>query len=279
MNQNSDSMFLSAAALKARARDALRGNYGKAVLATLSAMAITLACQFLIGMAEAVVFSFYIVFKELQNGLTLNEVSLLVSNLSYMDGYMETYNAINYVLSGVLSVFTSVLDVGLYFFCLNLACGRTIRVSDIFHGFRHDFGKAIQLTAVAVLVSQLYSLPLNVLNYLAERQSWQMIPPALAVLALGTSLSVLLNLGLSQIFLLLLDFPTLSAGEIIKQSFRIMKGHKSRLFYIQLSFLPLMILSFLSFGIGNIFLAPYMNVTHAFFFLNLMRAGETTPTY
>ena len=54
-----------------------------------------------------------------------------------------------------------------------------------------------------------------------------------------------------------------------------MRGHKRRLFLLQLSFFPLMLLSLLSLGIGNLWLRPYMDVAYAFFFLNLMRARTT----
>lgn len=274
-----DMWSLSAFSLKASARDALRGNYGKAVLAMLAASAISFGSIFIVSIAEALGISAYILFKEIQNGLTLDEVSLLVSDLSYMDGYMETYNAINYVLSAILSIFTSVLNIGLYLFCLNLACGRTFRVSDIFHGFRHRFGRSLSLTAVAVLVSQLYSLPYGFLSNLVEQEAWAAVPSAMPILLIGAVLYVPLSLGLSQMYMLALDFPSLSAGEVIKMSFRIMKGHKLHLFRVQLSFLPLMLLSFFTFGIGDLFLAPYMNVTYCFFFLNLMQLRKTAPTY
>ncbi|MCM1526317.1 MAG: DUF975 family protein [Bacteroides sp.] len=271
-------LSLSAFRLKASARNALRGNYGKAVLAMLAASAISFGSMLIVSIAEAMFVIAHLVFNEIQNGLTIDEVSLLLSDPSYVNGYMGGYNAINYVLSAILSIFTSVLNIGLYLFCLNLACGRPFRVTDIFHGFRHRFGRSLSLTTVAVLVGQLYSLPYSFLSNLIEQEAWTAVPSAMPILLIGAVFYVPLSLGLSQMYMLALDFPSLSAGEVIKMSFRIMRGHKLHLFRVQLSFLPLMLLSFFTFGIGDIFLAPYMNVTYCFFFLNLMQLRKTTPT-
>ena len=53
-----------------------------------------------------------------------------------------------------------------------------------------------------------------------------------------------------------------------------MKGHKWRLFKLELSFLPLQIICMLSFGIGNLWLNPYMRMTYTEFFLDLMSPGK-----
>ena len=71
-----------------------------------------------------------------------------------------------------------------------------------------------------------------------------------------------------QAYYLLLDFPQYNAMELMKLSFRIMKGHKWELFCLQMSFLPLGFLCLLSFGIGSLWLVPYMNMTQTLYFLD-----------
>ena len=53
-----------------------------------------------------------------------------------------------------------------------------------------------------------------------------------------------------------------------------MKGNRKRLFLLELSFLPLMLLCILSFGIGFLWLEPYMQMTYTHFFLDLMNPRE-----
>ena len=88
----------------------------------------------------------------------------------------------------------------------------------------------------------------------------------IVLMVIGMCIYIPLSLGLSQAYYLLLDFPQYSAMELMKLSFRIMKGHKW-----ELSFLPLGFLCLLSFGIGTLWLVPYMNMTQTLYFLDLMQ--------
>lgn len=56
----------------------------------------------------------------------------------------------------------------------------------------------------------------------------------------------------------------------MKLSIRKMKGHKWRLFCLQLSFIPLWIAVVFTLGIGAMWLVPYEQMTYACFFMNLM---------
>ena len=87
----------------------------------------------------------------------------------------------------------------------------------------------------------------------------------------GTIISIYVSLMLSQVFYLMLDFPEYTASQLLKMSIRLMKGSKGRLFYIQLSFLPLILLSFLSCGIALLWIYPYMQATYANFYLDLIK--------
>ena len=77
-------------------------------------------------------------------------------------------------------------------------------------------------------------------------------------------------MGIGLSFYLMLDFPQNSGKETLSLCWRLMKGHRSRLFLLELGFLPLMLLCILSFGIGFLWLQPYMQMTYACFFLDLM---------
>lgn len=280
MNRSQDNTILSGACLKDQAKGALEGNYKKIILAGITVSAITVACQFVLSIAEALISAVCIILYEtLKNGIPLAQLEQMISDGTYMNPYQDLFSAIDYCLQIILNIFVTVFHIGMSLFCLNMACGRTFRISDVFYGFRHDFGKSLKLTSLIVLVSQICDLPLNILLYLVERRaSSELILGASAFLAICVAVYIPISLSLSQIFLLTLDFPIYSAGEIIKLSTRIMSGHKSRLFYIRLSFLPLILLSLLSLGIGNLWLMPYMNLTYTLFFLNLMQARDRGAT-
>lgn len=84
-------------------------------------------------------------------------------------------------------------------------------------------------------------------------------------------IGMLLMLTYSQSYYLLLDFPDCSAREALRKSRDMMKGSKGRLFYIDLTFVPLMLLCVLTCGIGLLWLMPYMQATKANFYLDLVQ--------
>ena len=60
--------------------------------------------------------------------------------------------------------------------------------------------------------------------------------------------------------------PELSAREAIHRSRMMMRGHKFDLFWLYLSFIGWLILSFFTFGIGLLWLVPYMETAQAAFY-------------
>lgn len=65
--------------------------------------------------------------------------------------------------------------------------------------------------------------------------------------------------------------PDIEALDCIRKSKEVMDGHKWELFVLDLSFIGWSILAALTFGIGYIWLFPYMEVTRANYFVNLLR--------
>ena len=65
------------------------------------------------------------------------------------------------------------------------------------------------------------------------------------------------------------DHPEKDAMTCIRESKAMMKGHKMRLFLLDLSFIGWMIVASLTFGIGYLWLAPYMQFSHVAFYEDL----------
>ncbi|MFS1512286.1 DUF975 family protein [Chengkuizengella sp. SCS-71B] len=77
---------------------------------------------------------------------------------------------------------------------------------------------------------------------------------------------IIKSIAYSQVFYILKDKPELDVFEAIKESKRLMKGYKWKYFLLGLSFIGWFLLSAFSFGIGFIFLIPYMNTSLASFY-------------
>ena len=76
---------------------------------------------------------------------------------------------------------------------------------------------------------------------------------------------------------LFLDYPEYSAGELIRGSVRMIKGHKMRLLKLYLSFIPLYFLGVLSFGIAGMWVISYSKAAVAAFYRDLM-SGLRAPS-
>lgn len=262
------------AILKDKAKGALAGKYTRAALSVLIIGVVTLAMQLAVEFIAGFILGIVFIARTLSNtSLTPDQLAVLLQQGTIPESYSGLLFVIDYGLIQFSSLFTTIFQAGSALFCLNLACGREARISDIFYGYRYAFRKSFSISAVYVLISQLYLIPANVLNYYVRQEfDPERIVLWSAILVVGAILFIPLSLCVSQSFYLLLDFPDQSAGELIKLSVRIMEGQKGRLFILRLSFLPLMVLSLFTIGVGNLFLTPYMNVTYALFFLKLMHS-------
>jgi len=70
-------------------------------------------------------------------------------------------------------------------------------------------------------------------------------------------------------FYLMIDNPEIGASEALKQSKEMMYGYKSKLFCLDLSFIGWGLLCILSFGIGILWLSPYMLTSQTIFYEEL----------
>lgn len=73
-------------------------------------------------------------------------------------------------------------------------------------------------------------------------------------------------------FFIAKDNPNLSAEEAIQASMKLMDGNKMKLFLLDLSFIGWIILSIITFGLGFLFVTPYMNNARAAFYEDI--AGD-----
>ena len=236
--------FLSVAQLKNKAKDCLDGHYG-----------------ILIGAAMAVnIISFFALFLFAQFNL-LSSSTLAAYLLSC---------AIRFLVS----VFTGVFQVGITLLVLKCACGNKPAFSDIFYGFSHHLQTALGLSLLFQAVNLLPTLAYRVpyLCYLSTGKNKFLLIMCFSIL-LSLAVYIPVSLCLSQCLFLMLDFPNKGTREILALGIRIMKGRKARLFYLELSFIPLILLGCLS-VIGLLWVVPYMQMTMALFYLDIMKPEQ-----
>ncbi len=248
--------YKTSAELKDIAKGRLRGNYGTCILTYLLPILI-------ITTALIPLFFFLIMFTGLSQVLTGSPVN------------ENVITACSYGITVVSTLFQYIFTAGTTLFYLNMACGRRFSISDIFFGFRWQFKKTLGISLFLLIPFLVCNLPYWVCYSIWESgRQFEWGIAALIAYLVDMAVYIPVSLMLSQAFYLLLDFPQYSVMQLIKLSCRVMKGHKGRLFYIGLSFIPLKLLAILSLGIGFLWVYPYQYMTQTLFFLDLMNPQE-----
>lgn len=232
---------LSSAALKTLAKGQLLGKYGTLI----GAYGIHIACVFF--------------------------ATLCV--LFFVDTTTFVGVIIYYAVSFIISLLSGLFLFGEAYIYLKLACNRQVTINDLFYGFLNGSEKVLCLQVVLSLISLILGLPNALLAYNqnAVLENPYLLLAFVIVILLFAIAEVILNLMFSQSFYLLLDFPAYEPMEVLRASCRLMKGSKGRLFYLDLSFIPLFLLGLCTCGIGFLWILPYYQGTKANFYLDLAK--------
>lgn len=178
--------------------------------------------------------------------------------------------AINLAISFVIELLAAVFLLGMIHFTMNICKGQTYKLSDVFYGFRSHPDKAIICKFLFLLAELIAMLPaiLFFVLYTITENGLLMIAASL-FLVIGMVAAVAIHLSLYFVYYLILDYPDAAIRELIEYCLHMMQGHRIKLFYLYASFLPMYALGILSFGIGLLFVEPYVNVTVAQFYLDV----------
>jgi len=137
-------------------------------------------------------------------------------------------------------ILTGPLSVGLAIFSLSISRNKEAKLEQIFKGF-NNFGTAFVAYILMVVFIVLWALLL-------------IIPGIIAAISY------------SMTFYILADDDKISPMDAIDKSKKMMDGYKLKYFYLGLRFFGWGLLCLLTFGIGFLWLIPYMQVSLAKFY-------------
>ena len=212
--------------------------------------------------------------------LVILAIQLLVSGFSTVTGTGGILLLIiNSLISIIINILLGVLVSGRAYLYMNLMYSQPVATSDIFFGLKQQTQKAVTIQALFVLVDSAASIPSQIFlaRYITSKSNTD-ITTAGFLLGVGLIINIVVNLIYSQAFYLLHDFPDKSAKEILATSRRLMKGNLFRLFYLNVSFLPLYLLGVISLFIPLLWVGVYKNATNCAFYQDLIAtaAGQET---
>ena len=135
---------------------------------------------------------------------------------------------------------TAPFSISITMIYLRLADGIRPEISNTFDGFS-IFGKSVLLVVLIEIFVTLWSL-LFIVPGIIKAYSYSLAPYILA------------------------ENPEMNANDAIKESKRLMNGHKMDFFVLQLSFIPWILLVCVTFGFASIYVSPYINATYVNFY-------------
>ncbi len=183
---------------------------------------------------------------------------------------------INNLITLVVNILLGILMSGKAFLYMNLLYSQPVSTTDIFFGLKQQPQKAVVIQSVFVIVDFLVSIPAQIFMILyINKPSYNLMAAMIFALAIGIIVNVYISLVYSQSFFILHDFPDRSAKEILATSRHLMKGNKFRLFYLNVSFIPMYILGCIAMFIPLLWIGVYRYATTCAFYQDLIaNAGK-----
>lgn len=183
---------------------------------------------------------------------------------------LSKQNIVYYVATLLITIASVVLTVGQY--CLHLRVARTgkIHFAELFYPLLHDANRLIlaeTILTVFRLIGIAPAIAAIAIIYLYDTMTWYLIALGLGILGCILTLVIEVTFGLT--YFTLIDGENLSVTEALKGALTLIKHNKGRLFYLHLSFIGMYFLSALTFGIGFLWVQPYVMQTMTLFYLDV----------
>ena len=236
---NQGSFYKGNKALKADARESLLGHL---TIAVLSVFLYTLSTSLIMELIA-----------NFQSGSVL--LSLVLSVVVFF----------------VVSICSHMLRIGLADIFMQLLYKKDARIRDLFCAFRYNSDTAVTISAFISLLELACMLPAIIaMSVVSAEDMLSYIGLILLLLAAGGAGIAFIRIRYAMCAYLFLDYPEYSAGELIRGSARMIKGHKLRLCKLYLSFIPLYFLGVLSFGIAGMWVISYSRAAVAAFYRDMI---------
>ena len=234
-------MNINRAALKERAREAIRTARPSALLVTLVYLALVAVLPTVV---DVVIPNPVQTIASLPSDLS-PEVTAVITARAFSGAGM-----LSFFISLLITLFSWVMQVGYSAYALHLRRGQEAGYHTLFDYF-HAAGRIILANLLVAIFSTLWSflfaLPYSILLFLVAMTGGDTILTAVIVIALTIAFVVCLAIFLSRYALvgfLLADHPNYTALDVIRESKMRMSGRCIQYFVLQLSFIGWYLVNF-----------------------------------
>lgn len=241
---------MEASKIRAEARQILKGKWGKCAIYSLVYLLIT------------------IIYSLLSTHFSESSISSIINIIWYIISVPISYG----LVATFMKVYSNELVSPFYF------------LSEGFNNFKKSWGITLQILLkligwIALLILSIVLLAIGFAGYLISAStSAETLLAGMGSLGFFALILYLISIigiiikSFSYVlsYFILFDEPDLPSKEIVKKSEQLMKNNKSKYFWLCLTFIGWSILSVFTFGIGYLFLIPYIQIAVVVFYKHLL---------
>lgn len=214
--------------------------------------------------------------------LLITELILFLINMPFSKMIREgaTYMVPSRMLFGIVGIFFVslvgvLLGAGTTHIHLKIGRGQEANLSDLLYPFKNRpdryIGYGALIFAIFVLTMLPGSICMGIASAMPDTGSLYIVLTivAIALMIAGGIVDLIIVLSWALTIFLLLDHSELRVREAMRQSSRLMRGNRWRMFLLYLSFVGWLLLSILSFFIGLLWIMPYLTQTLVSFYFEV----------
>lgn len=171
----------------------------------------------------------------------------------------------------LILIVSTLLMAGVTRICYQFCIGQTGKLADLLYAFKNHPVRFVGLSLLVMLITLLGAVPGIALMIFGELVVKDIAGTVLYLI--GYVLVFILSIAAALRYVLavfvLIEEPWRKVGECIRLSKDMMAGNKMRLFMLEVSFFGILLLNYLTLGLGSIWIMPYIISTNIFFYLSV----------
>lgn len=205
------------------------------------------------------------VFCNLITSLVEMPFSMMTNDIQF-----STQNIIYYIAIVLIGIAAVVLTGGQYRIHLSVARSGQLHPADLFYPVKYHADRYIFTELILFGISLITMIPMIggiILIYTQEDIKYYIGVLVLAIVSF--ILSTYISLTYDLVYFVLNDHEELGMMKALKFTKELIHTHRGRYLYLQLSFLPMLLLVALSFGTAVFWVQPYMTQTTTLFYLDI----------
>lgn len=174
-----------------------------------------------------------------------------------------------FLFIAINSVF-GLIRYGITRYFLSFVTTKKANPINIFAGFRKSTEVIIAASFMLTLISLILQLPYLIYTFFFSVDTYQSLLVSLVLFLVANIIMYLIESYLAPIYFVICDYPEMRFPMVLVMTLSLMnRKYFFKYIGLQISFIPLYLLGFLSFGVGLLWVVPYAYTSYAYFYENL----------